>query len=71
MTKLSIQEKWLTDYYSSLVGFLITDFRLSNDDDGDWPIFTVEKGDEKFEVEVSRDEEGNGPGFLFGLPTPN
>lgn len=23
-----------------------------------------------FEVEVSRDEEGNGPGFLYGLPAP-
>lgn len=26
---------------------------------------------ERFECEVSADEEGNGPGFVFGLPRPS
>ena len=36
-----------------------------------WPTFTMTKDGETFTIEVSQDEEGNGAGFLFGLPDPN
>jgi hypothetical protein len=36
-------------------------------DDGEyhWPRFVLEKDGERVYVEVSRDDEGNGPGTLF------
>lgn len=41
------------------------------DGGAEFPAFTVRTpAGDVFTVEVSRDEEGNGPGFLFGLPTP-
>jgi hypothetical protein len=41
------------------------------DGGAEFPAFTVKTpSGETFVVEVSRDPEGNGPGFLFGLPTP-
>ena len=33
-----------------------------------WPTFTAKKGKDTFTLEVSQDPEGNGEGFLFGLP---
>ena len=42
----------------------------NNADDYDdvWTKLIVEKDGHRLEVEISCDEEGNGPGFLFGLP---
>lgn len=62
---------WYGNYFGQLVGATITGFTLVKDDDmGDfWPTFKVKlAGGEEIEVEVSQDEEGNGPGWLFGLP---
>jgi hypothetical protein len=39
-------------------------------EDGLFPIIVFKKGKETFECDISQDEEGNGPGFLFGLPFP-
>jgi len=66
--------KFYADYYGSLVGATITKVTISDDDDegNSWPQFDVTlKDGTKLELELSQDEEGNGPGFMFGLPSPN
>ena len=66
--------KFYKNYYGSLVGATITKATVSKaDDEGNsWPTFNVTlKDGTKLELELSQDEEGNGPGFMFGLPTPN
>lgn len=61
-------------YYSQLDGALIVKFDGMNEDDmgGDgFPSFTVRlKNGEIVTLEVSQDPEGNGGGFVFGLPLP-
>jgi hypothetical protein len=60
-----------TNYFSQLVGATITGFELAKDTDGFddyWPTFTVRMKDGSVrEIELSQDEEGNGPGWIFGL----
>jgi hypothetical protein len=60
-------------YYSSLEGATITKFAGMNDAEmGDgFPAFMVRfaNGDEGI-IEISRDPEGNGGGFIFGLNMP-
>ena len=67
-------KKFYQDYYGSLLGATIVKVELTQGEyEGQyWPTFTVKLRDyaEDFTVEVSQDEEGNGPGFLFGLPHP-
>jgi hypothetical protein len=78
-------KQFYTDYYASLKGARITKVELIPDEewpDHFWPTFTVKtKAIRKTKtrdavpaqtltIEVSQDEEGNGPGFLFGLPNP-
>ncbi len=62
-------------YYGDLVGAKILSFDGMQDDDlgGDgFPTFTVLfKSGEKGKIQVSRDPEGNGGGFIFGLAAPN
>ena len=73
MYKLSEQQrKFYMEYYKCLEGGLITKVSLSEEDDegNTWPQLEVTNGDTTFYIEVSRDEEGNGPGFLFGLADP-
>ena len=68
--------KWLRSYYGSLRGFKCVSVSVKMEDDGygmpePWPRLTFENArGERLVIEVSRDEEGNGPGFLFGLPLP-
>lgn len=68
---------WYTEYFSGLIGAKVVGFEMKKGDDeewGDgewWPSFTFEMPDgSKRECELSQDEEGNGPGFIFGLDTP-
>lgn len=66
---------WLEKYLEPLKGATITGVKVKTEDEGgyteDWPVLTMKFSDGHVgEVEVSRDEEGNGPGFLFGLPMP-
>ena len=61
-------------YFRQLVGARILDFKMAVDpDEGDyWPTFLVKLASgEQIEIEISQDEEGNGPGFIFGLANPN
>ena len=60
-----------TRYYCQLVGATITEFNLVQDEYEDhimWPTFTAKKGKNTFTLEISQDPEGNGEGFIFGLP---
>lgn len=57
----------MNKYYRQLVGAKIVGFTF---EDGEhwtepWPVFTLEIGDERVRLVLSRDEEGNGGGFGF------
>ena len=67
-------------YYKQLVGATIIEFvgmNLSEEDKSlgigpEFPCFKVKFQDGTYGlIEVSRDEEGNGGGFLFGLTAPS
>jgi hypothetical protein len=69
------QKEWLEKYLEPLKGATITEVEIKTKNEvgypEDWPVLTMKFNDGHVgEVEVSRDEEGNGPGFLFGLPMP-
>jgi hypothetical protein len=58
-------------YYQQLIGATITSFEFNNDGDGldPFPCYTVQdKEGNILNIEISRDEEGNGGGFLFIAP---
>jgi len=56
----------MTKYYEQLVGMTITGFKFSDGDGmGDFPTFILNYHGREYKIEVSRDEEGNGGGFLF------
>ena len=64
----SPDEFW-TRYYQQLCGFTVIAVSISEG----FPQLTCVKNrgtdDEKvIRLEISQDEEGNGPGFLFGVP---
>ena len=65
------ENKWLIKYYSGAIGFKIVGATISPDG---FPQLICQKGRgkerEEIVIEVSQDEEGNGAGFLFGLPMP-
>ncbi len=66
--------KWMADYYGQLEGATIKTFSIGVDEEmnDDYPTFTVIlKDGTEVQIEISQDEEGNGPGFIFGLPLPN
>lgn len=62
-------------YYGSLVGAKILSFDGMNSDEDDYgdgfPEFHVRLASGEITIiSVSQDPEGNGGGFLFGLPMP-
>lgn len=62
------ERSYYTRYYAGLKGLTITKTGVSADG---FPFFEAKAKDgTKYKIEVSQDPEGNGPGFLFGLPTP-
>ena len=65
---------YYTRYYSQLEGATIISFTGMVDDgmDEEFPTFVVKTAKGEFlEISVSKDPEGNGGGFLFGLYSPN
>jgi hypothetical protein len=70
-----MSEFW-TKYYSALEGATILKYTpmLDGDEYGEdvsYPTFLVKFADGTVDhIEISTDEEGNGPGFIFGLPVP-
>jgi len=74
-TQADRQDKeWKLKYYSQLKGATILNVEIFEDDmfygfDANWPVIIVRLADGSItELQLSRDEEGNGPGFMFGLP---
>lgn len=66
---------FLRDYLAPLKGATIVAVGVNEEDDDGfpeaWPTLKVRATDgQTFDLEVSQDEEGNGPGFIFGLPHP-
>jgi len=65
------EKKWLVKYYEGAIGFKIVGATISPDG---FPQLICRRGrgktGEEIKLEVSQDEEGNGAGFLFGLPVP-
>ena len=62
----------MKEYYEQLVGATITHYEEVKDDHADdpFPVFLMKLEDgTKVQVDVSRDEEGNGGGFLFIAPS--
>ena len=70
--KDDIQERWNEGYYSVLNGAKIIRFLGTVPEEfggNGFPQFLVKLSTgEIIEMEVSKDPEGNGGGFLFGLP---
>ena len=65
------ESEWLTKYLAPLAGATIKSVEIKADDDGYWPTLHVKtKEGDGLTLEVPQDEEGNGPGFIFGLPMP-
>lgn len=65
--------KFWKDYYGSLEGAVVLSFDgMSESDVGDgFPCFTVKlKNGKTSQIEISKDPEGNGGGFIFGLELP-
>lgn len=67
-------EEFYRRYYRQLVGSTIIEFVGVNGGDSfneGFPCFKVRFKDGTYGlIEISRDPEGNGGGFLFGLPFP-
>ncbi len=54
-------------YYDQLIGCKIVDFKFEEDEYAlaPFPVFTLQLGDQRVELTLSMDEEGNGGGFGF------
>lgn len=61
---VAAEKKFYKKYYKALEGRTIK--RTGINGDG-FPFFVLDNGRT---CQISQDEEGNGPGFLFGLPNP-
>lgn len=69
--KMDEGEKGQDDYYRNLQGAKIIKAGIQPpDEEGEcWPYFVIQlTNGQRFKIEVSCDEEGNRPGFLFGIP---
>jgi len=64
-----VPKEWTTKYLAPLLGCTVCDVGVGW---GGFPYIKLVNNKsvprEEYTIEVSRDEEGNGPGFLFGLP---
>ena len=55
----------MNEYYSQLIGYEIIGFQIDGEGIDAWPVLVVKKEEETLQLIVSRDPEGNGPGFVF------
>jgi hypothetical protein len=69
-----MSETFWASYYEALEGAKILKFvEMRGDEFGgsNFPVFLVKFLNGSIgEIEISQDEEGNGGGFIFGLPLP-
>lgn len=66
------QKDWYRRYYEGAVGLTIVAFTWKGEEDGElFPALVCKAPNGEIVVlEISQDPEGNGPGFVFGLPDP-
>ena len=69
---MSTRHTWQREYYGQLVGATIENCTIKPDTEGyggredGWPTFLVRtRTGHPLTLEISQDEEGNGPGFIF------
>ena len=70
-TERTIEERWNAGYYSQLEGATVLKFVGTDPEYASrgFPKFLAKlKTGEVVELVLSQDEEGNGGGFMFGLP---
>ena len=73
-----VERTWMIAYLTPAVGCTIIEIGVGEDEEGEegYPYLKLRRPAtrtaeaEEMTIEVSQDEEGNGPGFLFGLPSP-
>ena len=64
--------EWLKRYLAPLVNCRVISVEVKEIGGEAWPVINVVHIDgTDHQLTISRDEEGNGPGFIFGLPTPD
>jgi hypothetical protein len=66
-----LEAMWQKMYYGNLINCKVVGVKTEVDEysSGVWPVILFEdQFGTIFEATVSRDPEGNGPGFMFGLP---
>lgn len=61
---------WEERYLEPLLGGKVVEVGVTEEDEEGWMYIVVESGDNAYTLEISQDEEGNGPGFVLGLPYP-
>lgn len=61
---------FMVQYLQPLIGCTVTEVKPSSDGEFTTIVFTAKDG-QTMDCELSSDEEGNAPGFLFGLPHPS
>lgn len=71
---MASEKEFYQKYYGVLEGAKITKVIVKEENDFGmsecWPTFHVMlKDNTMLELEISQDPEGNGPGFIFGLPS--
>jgi len=59
--------EFMKRYLAPLIGCVVTEIKDAGDG---FTVIVFERGDTRYECELSSDEEGNDLGFLFGLPIP-
>lgn len=70
------EKEWLQKYLAPLAGATILGVGAKIDREEGYPqVWMTLKvspagSNEIFDLEISQDQEGNGPGFIFGLPFP-
>ena len=71
-TKDTTEQRWNAGYYSALNGATIIKFIGTDEDEfggKGFPMFLAKLSNgETVELVLSQDPEGNGGGFIFGLP---
>lgn len=71
-TKDTTEQRWNAGYYSALNGATIIKFIGTDEDEfggKGFPMFLAKLSNgETVELVLSQDPEGNGGGFMFGLP---
>lgn len=73
--RVAIDVTWNKTYYGQAIGMTIVGVEVTHDElDDAWTTLICERqfpdgSSQQFLLEISQDPEGNGPGFLFGLPS--